>query len=58
MLGHTNSPSRLEQTIFIILASMAGLAFLVIITLLLCKFQCQVQDINDEHQTREISKFQ
>ena len=36
-------PSRLEQTIFIVLASLAGLAFIVIITLLLCKFQCQVQ---------------
>ena len=35
-------PSRLEQTIFIVLASLAGLAFIVIITLLLCKFQCQV----------------
>jgi len=35
-------PSRLEQTIFIVLASLATLAFIVIITLLLCKFQCQV----------------
>lgn len=35
-------PSRLEQTIFIVLASLAGLAFMVVITLLLCKFQCQV----------------
>ena len=40
--GHTPSPTRLEQTIFIILASLAGLAFLVVISLLLCKFQCQV----------------
>ena len=39
-------PSRLEQTIFIVLASLAGLAFVVIITLLLCKFQCQVGDSN------------
>ena len=40
--SHTKSPTRLEQTIFIILASLAGLAFLVVISLLLCKFQCQV----------------
>jgi len=39
-----NRPSRLEQTIFIVLASLAGLAFIVIITLLLCRFQCQMGD--------------
>ena len=36
-----NSPS-VEQTVFIILASVAGLAFILIISLLLCKFQCTV----------------
>jgi len=41
-LSKPNSPGRLEQTVFIVLASVAGLAFIVIITLLLCKFQCQV----------------
>ena len=45
--GHTNSPTRLEQTIFIILASLAGLAFLVVISLLLCKFQCQVATVSE-----------
>ena len=34
--------TRLEQTIFLVLASLAGVAFMVIITLLLCRFQCQV----------------
>lgn len=41
-LSKPNSPGQLEQTVFIVLASVAGLAFIVIITLLLCKFQCQV----------------
>jgi len=35
-------PGRLEQTVFIVLASVAGLAFILIISLLLCKFQCQI----------------
>ena len=39
-------PGRLEQTVFIVLASVAGLAFILIISLLLCKFQWQVDIIS------------
>jgi len=35
----TSSPGMLEQTLFILLASLAGVAFLVVLGLLLCKFQ-------------------
>ena len=55
--GHTKSPTRLEQTIFIILASLAGLAFLVVISLLLCKFQCQVLPVWDFIKTLNCCKF-
>ena len=41
------SPGLLEQTLFVLLASLAGLAFLVVIGLLLCKFQV---DINYKDQ--------
>ena len=38
----TTSPGTLEQTLFILLASLAGVAFLVVLGLLLCKFQVKI----------------